>query len=379
MRSAAFTSAPALRRGRWPPWMPATSSACARLLAADPTLVHARTNLDPPYPLLHRRDAAAPRRRESRSRAARRHASAAAGQQRRHRARCSSTPAPTSTPRRSARTAATRWACSSRASRRATRTSSGRSSTCCSSTARTLDLTSDGLPRRVAGQPRAARRGEDDRARRAARRARGRGARPDGSAARRSSTREGRLLVSPAPARQGDDRARRDRAGAALRLRPRAARGRRLPAREGRQLGHDRRQQRRRAASRRVRRRSRDGAAPRGEGRRHQQPGQSVQLDAARLGRPQQPGGGRAVDAGPLRDRLARRRVVRLPRARRGAACARIPTSVNRRIDHWDIPQGTPLHWAAAMGHEEAATAPPREGRRSERPGGQRPHAARCR
>ena len=31
------------------------------------------------------------------------------------------------------------------------------------------------------------------------------------------------------------------------------------------------------------------------------------------------------------------------------------PASVNRRIDHWDIPQGTPLHWAAAMGREEAA------------------------
>ena len=31
------------------------------------------------------------------------------------------------------------------------------------------------------------------------------------------------------------------------------------------------------------------------------------------------------------------------------------PASVNRRIDHCDIPQGTALHWAAAMGREEAA------------------------
>ena len=31
------------------------------------------------------------------------------------------------------------------------------------------------------------------------------------------------------------------------------------------------------------------------------------------------------------------------------------PEAVNRRIDHWDIPQATALHWAAAMGHEEAA------------------------
>jgi ankyrin repeat protein len=31
------------------------------------------------------------------------------------------------------------------------------------------------------------------------------------------------------------------------------------------------------------------------------------------------------------------------------------PGSVNRRIDHWDIPLGTALHWAAATGHEEAA------------------------
>ena len=31
------------------------------------------------------------------------------------------------------------------------------------------------------------------------------------------------------------------------------------------------------------------------------------------------------------------------------------PASVNKRIDHWDIPQSTPLHWAAAMGREDAA------------------------
>ena len=31
------------------------------------------------------------------------------------------------------------------------------------------------------------------------------------------------------------------------------------------------------------------------------------------------------------------------------------PAAVNRRLDHWDIPLGAPLHWAAAMGHEEAA------------------------
>ena len=31
------------------------------------------------------------------------------------------------------------------------------------------------------------------------------------------------------------------------------------------------------------------------------------------------------------------------------------PAGVDRRIDHWDIPLGTALHWAAATGHEEAA------------------------
>ena len=31
------------------------------------------------------------------------------------------------------------------------------------------------------------------------------------------------------------------------------------------------------------------------------------------------------------------------------------PASVNRRIDHWDIPQATALHWAASMGHAGAA------------------------
>ena len=31
------------------------------------------------------------------------------------------------------------------------------------------------------------------------------------------------------------------------------------------------------------------------------------------------------------------------------------PSSVNTRLDHWDIPQGTPLHWAASMNREEAA------------------------
>ena len=31
------------------------------------------------------------------------------------------------------------------------------------------------------------------------------------------------------------------------------------------------------------------------------------------------------------------------------------PASVNRRVDHWDIPQSTALHWAAAMARAEAA------------------------
>ena len=31
------------------------------------------------------------------------------------------------------------------------------------------------------------------------------------------------------------------------------------------------------------------------------------------------------------------------------------PSSVDKRIDHWDIPQATALHTAAAMGHEDAA------------------------
>ena len=32
------------------------------------------------------------------------------------------------------------------------------------------------------------------------------------------------------------------------------------------------------------------------------------------------------------------------------------PASVNMRLDHWDIPQATALHWAASMGHAGAAT-----------------------
>jgi hypothetical protein len=32
------------------------------------------------------------------------------------------------------------------------------------------------------------------------------------------------------------------------------------------------------------------------------------------------------------------------------------PSSVNKRLDHWDIPQGAPLHWAALMNREELAT-----------------------
>ena len=32
------------------------------------------------------------------------------------------------------------------------------------------------------------------------------------------------------------------------------------------------------------------------------------------------------------------------------------PASVNMRMDHWDIPQATALHWAASMGHAGAAT-----------------------
>jgi ankyrin repeat protein len=31
------------------------------------------------------------------------------------------------------------------------------------------------------------------------------------------------------------------------------------------------------------------------------------------------------------------------------------PASVDKRIDHWNIPQGTPLHWAAALNREELA------------------------
>ena len=31
------------------------------------------------------------------------------------------------------------------------------------------------------------------------------------------------------------------------------------------------------------------------------------------------------------------------------------PASVNKRLDHWDIPQSTPLHWAAAFNREELA------------------------
>ena len=55
------------------------------------------------------------------------------------------------------------------------------------------------------------------------------------------------------------------------------------------------------------------------------------------------------------------------------------PASVNTRIDHWDIPQSTAAALGGGDGTGRRREAPPRERRRSEHPGGQRPHAARCR
>ena len=83
-----------------------------------------------------------------------------------------------------------------------------------------------------------------------------------------SSTPTGKLT---APVRRGTETLSArdaDRAGAAVRLRERAARCGRLPAREGRQLEHDRRQQRHRAPPRGRQRRSHDGRAAGREGRR---------------------------------------------------------------------------------------------------------------
>ena len=101
-----------------------------QLIREDPSLLSARTNLDPPVSLLHRRHAAASRRRESRPR--RPSAACARG---RHRAISCSRLAPTRTPRRSDPMAVRRWAWSSRASRRAIGTCLGRSWTCSSHTA----------------------------------------------------------------------------------------------------------------------------------------------------------------------------------------------------------------------------------------------------
>ena len=128
---AAFRPHPALRRGRSRPWMPATSIGCAACLQPTPRWSHARTNLEPPYhyftgaTLLHHVAGNPDRGRLDGTRPPLPANSAETSRG------CSWMPAPTSTHGRSARTAATRWAFSSRANRPATRTSWDRSSTCC--------------------------------------------------------------------------------------------------------------------------------------------------------------------------------------------------------------------------------------------------------
>ncbi len=97
-----------------------------------------------------------------------------------------------------------------------------------------------------------------------------------------------------------------------------------------------------------------DGQAPGGQGRGHRRPKQPVHGDALVMGRSQQAGRGLPVDGAhcsvdlhdavsfDLRDHVE-------------ARLREDPQSVNQRIDHWNIPQGTPLHTAAALNREELA------------------------
>ena len=139
---------------------------------------------------------------------------------------------------------------------------------------------------------------------------------------------QGKAAVVPSPPWHGDDRARCDRAGDALCLRPRAKRSRRFSAREGRQLEHDRRQQRHGTPPRRGEWRPRDGPASRGEGCRRQRPEQSVLRHAVFVGRPQQANRGLPVDASALRHRSARCGLLRSTRSSNGATSRR--SSVGR-------------------------------------------------
>ena len=61
------------------------------------------------------------------------------------------------------------------------------------------------------------------------------------------------------------------------------------------------------------------------------------------------------MDAHALRPRPARRRRRFDLRDHVDARLREQPAAVNARVDHWEIPQGTPLHWAAAFNREELA------------------------
>ena len=141
--------------------------------------------------------------------------------------------------------------------------------------------------------------------------------------------------------------ARSGRPGAALRLCQSPAARRRRAVRAGRRLERDRRAERHRAAPRRVDGRSRDGAAADRARRRPVEPRQPVHRDGVRLGGPQPADGGRRLAAGEGAGRSARRSRAR-PDRRREARLRDDPDAANRRRDHWNIPAGTPLHWAAA-------------------------------
>ncbi len=191
---------------------------------------------------------------------------------------------------------------------------------------------------------------------------------------------EGTIAVAPAPAWPDDDRARCDRAGDALRLRPRATRRRRLPAREGRQLEHDRRQQRHGAAPRRVGRRPRHGPAPRGEGRRRVAT-VTIRSPATpmSMGPPRQPG---RPSVQWMREHCAVDLHDAVAFDLRDQAEARIRedrSSVNEPADDSQLSWSTPLHRAAVLNREEMAKLLLAKARRSQHPGRQRPHSARSR
>ena len=235
-----------------------------------------------------------------------------------------------------------------------------------------------GRPGCAAGQPCAARRGKDDRARRETGSSRRRGTGPNGPAARGVRRRREDCGRRRAAAGKTMTRARRHRAGVALRLRPRATRRRGFSPREGRQLEHDRRQQRHGAASRRVggdlamvKRLVAKGA----DVSDRNNPFNATPLSWA--DHDKQTEVFQWMQAA-LRHRSARCGLLRSAGSCRGSTSrrSRVGQQVHRSLED-------SAEHAAALGRgaesRRNGEAPPGERRRSEHPGRQRAHCTRCR